>query len=108
MEHCGKKLLSLIGPHRLRKATTRHVEELLHDLVADDPFPRIKGDVHQLTGNHGFGRRGLVEEVDEKVRIEEKLIAHSSRRECRDRLIVWFFANDRSERWLLQRCRTAW
>jgi hypothetical protein len=60
-EYREQEPFGLIGPQRLREAAIRHVEKLLHNLIANDPFARIKGSIHQVAGNERLGWHRLVE-----------------------------------------------
>ena len=69
-------LLCVRQSHRLGESPEGDVEELLDDLEADDSFLRCDGLADQLGGLLGFRGSGLVERVDEDVRVKKEPIAH--------------------------------
>ena len=62
-----------------RSPAARHVEELLHDLGADEPPPGLQRLGDELASPPLLRRGPIVERVDEDVRVEEVPTAHSAR-----------------------------
>jgi hypothetical protein len=72
-------LLSVRRLHRLGEPSQGHIEEFLHDLIADDALLRGQGLADELRGFLGFRGGALIELIDEDVRIQKESIAHSIR-----------------------------
>ena len=66
-------LLGLCRLHWLGKPSQGHIEEFLHDLVADNALLRCQCLADELRGFLGSHRGALVERIDEGVRFQGNL-----------------------------------